>query len=82
MKLLSLALASAAVRSASAASNGHKCACEAEEMGFAIDCGAEQAMLDALGYLNDNGCAEKGSCGAGTECEKNYLVVQSHHDYW
>ncbi|EJK71322.1 hypothetical protein THAOC_07257 [Thalassiosira oceanica] len=63
-----------------AASNGHKCACEAEEMDFKIDCENTQAMTDALYFLNANGCTEKGSCDAGTDCEKNYLIVQSHHD--
>ena len=79
--LLSLALASTSVRFAAAASNGHKCACEAIEMNFEIDCENDQAMLDALDYLNSNGCTEVGSCDAGTECEKNYLIVQIHHDY-
>ena len=82
MKLmLSLALAFTSARFATAASNGRKCACEAEEMNFMIDCGNEQAMLDALDFLNSNGCSEKGSCDAGTESEKNYLIVQIHHDY-
>ncbi|EJK60318.1 hypothetical protein THAOC_19348, partial [Thalassiosira oceanica] len=49
-----------------AVSNGHKCACEAEEMGFVIDCENTLAMIDALDFLNVNGCTEKGSCDAGT----------------
>ena len=49
--LLSLALASTSVRFAAAASNGHKCACEAIEMDFEINCENDQAMLDALDYL-------------------------------
>ncbi|EJK76198.1 hypothetical protein THAOC_02055, partial [Thalassiosira oceanica] len=62
-----------------ATSNRHKCACEAEEMNFMIDCDDRQAMTDALDFINTNGCTEKGSCEAGTECEKNYLIVQSHY---
>ncbi|EJK77744.1 hypothetical protein THAOC_00405 [Thalassiosira oceanica] len=63
-----------------ATSNRHKCACEAEEMDFKIDCDDRQAMTDALDFINTNGCTEKGSCEAGTECEKNYLTVQSHYN--
>eukprot|EP00579_Thalassiosira_antarctica_P001491 CAMPEP_0201872914 /NCGR_PEP_ID=MMETSP0902-20130614/5526_1 /ASSEMBLY_ACC=CAM_ASM_000551 /TAXON_ID=420261 /ORGANISM="Thalassiosira antarctica, Strain CCMP982" /LENGTH=236 /DNA_ID=CAMNT_0048399347 /DNA_START=50 /DNA_END=760 /DNA_ORIENTATION=+ len=56
----------------------HSCACEAEEFGFQIDCEARGAMLNAMSFLTTNGCAT--DCSSA-DCEKNYLIVQSHHDY-
>ena len=56
----------------------HSCACEAEEFGYQIDCEAQGVMLDALSFLKTNGCAS--DCSSA-DCEKNYLIVQTHHDY-
>lgn len=56
----------------------HKCACEAEEFGFKIDCANTKVMLAALAELQSNGCTSE--CSSAI-CEKNYLIVQSHHDY-
>ena len=58
--------------------HGHSCACEAEELGFTIDCTNEMAMLSALTALKTNGCST--DCSSDT-CVKNYYIVQSHHDY-
>ena len=60
------------------ASGGHKCACEAEEFGFEINCEDQATMIAAVTALKSSGCAT--DCSSA-ECEKNYLIVQSHHDY-
>jgi len=62
----------------SAAAKGGSCACEAEELGFAMDCTETQSMLDALRILKDQDCATDCSSAA---CEKNYYIVQAHHDF-
>ena len=56
----------------------HSCACEAEELGFQINCAATDVMLSSMAFLKSSGCAT--DCSS-PECEKNYLIVQSHHDY-
>uniref|UniRef100_A0A7S0GH55 Uncharacterized protein n=1 Tax=Proboscia inermis TaxID=420281 RepID=A0A7S0GH55_9STRA len=56
----------------------HPCACEAEEFGFKIDCNDEGTMLAAMTVLKTKSCAT--DCSSD-ECEKNYLIVQSHHDH-
>ena len=54
------------------------CACAAEEDGFVIDCSNQVAMKDAEGALAANNC----NTDCSTEiCHRNYLLVQSHHDY-
>lgn len=65
---------------AAEATNGqsHSCACEAEELGFSIDCSADGVMLEALSELQAAGCAN--DC-TSTTCVKNWYIVQSHHDY-
>mmetsp|Transcript_2606 Transcript_2606/g.4152 ORF Transcript_2606/g.4152 Transcript_2606/m.4152 type:complete len:209 (-) Transcript_2606:856-1482(-) len=75
---LSLLTLFTALATSSAEGDVHICACEAEEFGYDIDCSAEGAMLDALNYIKTNGCAT--DCMAA-DCEKNYLIVQTHHDY-
>jgi len=62
-------------------STGVSCACEASARSFTIDCSNESAMLDSLNFLKTNSCSKPENCGDSTECEKNYLIVQSHHDY-
>lgn len=54
------------------------CACKAEEYGFDIDCTNQAAMLDALTTLKASGCNT--DCSS-TECEKNWYIVQAHHDF-
>ena len=77
MKLAISTILLAALRASSAAeSNGHSCACEAEEFGFEIDCSNPQPQLDSLAILQSSGCAN--DCSSA-ECEKHYLLVQSHH---
>ena len=58
--------------------SGGSCACEAEELGFTIDCADTQTMLDALTFLKTNACSV--DCSS-EECEKNYYIVQAHHDF-
>lgn len=55
-----------------------KCACMAEELGFAMDCSDTAAMLEALMVLKSSGC--QSDCSS-PECEKNWYIVQAHHDY-
>lgn len=54
------------------------CACAAEELGFEINCGGDAAMLAALSDLQSNSCNT--DC-ASPICVRNWMVVQSHHDY-
>lgn len=61
-----------------ASASGGPCACEAEEVGFTIDCANTTAMTDALTFLTTNGCAT--DCSS-EECEKNFYIVQAHHDF-
>mmetsp|Transcript_5256 Transcript_5256/g.7098 ORF Transcript_5256/g.7098 Transcript_5256/m.7098 type:complete len:227 (-) Transcript_5256:106-786(-) len=56
----------------------HFCACEAEEFGFEIDCTQSDEMIAAMENLASAGCAQ--DCST-EECEKNWLLVQTHHDY-
>eukprot|EP00565_Helicotheca_tamesis_P002555 CAMPEP_0185726964 /NCGR_PEP_ID=MMETSP1171-20130828/2782_1 /TAXON_ID=374046 /ORGANISM="Helicotheca tamensis, Strain CCMP826" /LENGTH=239 /DNA_ID=CAMNT_0028395415 /DNA_START=747 /DNA_END=1466 /DNA_ORIENTATION=- len=58
--------------------DGHSCACEAIEFGFKIDCEDTETMLAALQKLQTDKCAS--DCSSA-DCEKNYLIVQTHHDY-
>ena len=57
----------------------HKCACEAEEFGFEIDCDNTDAMLEAMTKLQTLGCSA--DCPPDSECAIQFLIVQSHHDY-
>ena len=75
--LLLATLATATAAEAEAV-HTHKCACEAAEFGFDIDCNNTAAMLDALAYLKESTCAT--DC-TSAECEKNWLIMQIHHDY-
>ena len=58
--------------------SAESCACVAEELGFTIDCANTDAMLEAMDYLNTNGCAS--ACGSDG-CVLNYYIVQAHHDF-
>eukprot|EP00592_Proboscia_alata_P006184 CAMPEP_0194357130 /NCGR_PEP_ID=MMETSP0174-20130528/4658_1 /TAXON_ID=216777 /ORGANISM="Proboscia alata, Strain PI-D3" /LENGTH=383 /DNA_ID=CAMNT_0039127023 /DNA_START=407 /DNA_END=1558 /DNA_ORIENTATION=- len=64
--------------SSQAAGDAEPCACEAEELGFSIDCADTTAMLASLGEIQTRGCAK--DC-TSSECVKHYYIVQSHHDY-
>jgi hypothetical protein len=74
------ALAVTISTTAAAEDSHHTCACEANELGFTIDCSTagHQAQLDALGVLQAKGCDK--DCSSD-ECHKNFLIVQSHHDF-
>ena len=56
--------------------SAESCACVAEDLGFTIDCANTAAMLEAMTYLNTNGCAT--ACGSD-DCVLNYYIVQAHH---
>lgn len=58
--------------------SGHKCACEALEFGFDINCKDTDQMLSALPILQQENCNV--DCSSDV-CVKNFLIVQSHHDY-
>lgn len=61
--------------------DGHhheSCACEAQELGFDIDCSQRDLILNALSKLQANSCDT--DCSSD-ECHKNFLIVQAHHDY-
>jgi hypothetical protein len=75
MKISSLFLLFALFGNASAEGS---CACEAAELGFAIDCTQTAVMLESLDFLNKNACAT--DC-ASDDCVKHYYIVQSHHDF-
>lgn len=78
--LLSTLAASSTARPRQRKAEGeeHSCACEALEFNFDIDCANTSAMLDAMTVLKTSGCAQ--DCSSEL-CERNYLIVQSHHDY-
>ena len=61
-----------------ARASGGTCACEAEELGFEINCADTEAMTTALDFLASNGCAS--DCSS-EDCEKNWYIVQTHHDF-
>jgi hypothetical protein len=56
----------------------NSCACEAEENGFSIDCANSELMLNTLAALIADDCSTDCSSAA---CHKNFLIVQSHHDF-
>eukprot|EP00227_Mantoniella_beaufortii_P013065 CAMPEP_0197589094 /NCGR_PEP_ID=MMETSP1326-20131121/10148_1 /TAXON_ID=1155430 /ORGANISM="Genus nov. species nov., Strain RCC2288" /LENGTH=258 /DNA_ID=CAMNT_0043153995 /DNA_START=150 /DNA_END=926 /DNA_ORIENTATION=+ len=57
----------------------HICACEAKEMGFTIDCANMAPVTAAVAYLKATpSCVETTKAA---DCEKNYLTLQSHHDF-
>ncbi|CAJ1934629.1 unnamed protein product [Cylindrotheca closterium] len=58
--------------------HGHKCACDAITYDFDIDCANTQAMTDALARLQAGQCAS--NCN-NFACEKDWLIVQTHHDH-
>ena len=58
--------------------SAESCACAAEELGFEINCLGETALLAALGDLSSNSC--NSDCSSAI-CVRNWMVVQSHHDY-
>lgn len=56
----------------------HFCACEAIEFGFEIDCSQTDEMEKAMENLATFGC---GNDCTSVDCETNWLLVQTHHDY-
>ena len=54
------------------------CACKAQELGFNIDCSQRDLLLTALSTLQANQCDI--DCSP-IVCHKNFLIVQSHHDF-
>jgi len=54
------------------------CACAAAEEGFTIDCSDQDAMTAALAALSASDCET--DCSS-EDCHKNFLIIQSHHDY-
>lgn len=62
---------------------GEQCACVAEELNFAIDCttAGEQAVTDAYNFLVTNNCATGDACHDNADCQKNYYIIESHHDH-
>lgn len=73
-----LALAAAIAGSEDGHEEHHSCSCEAEELGFTIDCGNGEALLAALAALQRDSCDTDCSSAA---CHKNFLMIQSHHDF-
>jgi hypothetical protein len=59
---------------------GNTCACEAQRLDFNIDCSNQDAMLAAVGVLEINNCSTP-VCSTNPECVKNFLIIQSHHDF-
>ena len=58
--------------------HAESCACLAEELDFSMDCSDTEAMMKALAVLKTSGCSTDCSSPA---CEKNWYIVQAHHDY-
>lgn len=81
VRFLVVTLAAVAVSSAGDEHGDHEhesCACEAQQLGFNIDCSQRDLMLTALSTLQANTCDV--DCSSNT-CHKNFLIVQSHHDF-
>lgn len=57
----------------------NSCACDAMEYGFNIDCSNTSAMNAAIATLEYNNCSNE--CNSSYTCIKNFLIIQSHHDY-
>ena len=59
---------------------GPQCACLADAQGWKIECADSAAMSAALTYLETSGnnCKTKSH---STECEKNYNIINAHHDH-
>jgi hypothetical protein len=55
------------------------CACEAKENRSSIDCANSALTLETLTALIADDCSTDCSCAA---CKKNFLIVQSHHDFY
>lgn len=55
----------------------HKCACEAREQGWKIDCVDKAAMQAAQDHLNK----EENHCDEKNKCTKEFLILQAHHDH-
>jgi hypothetical protein len=60
------------------AAQQNSCACEAKENGFSIDCANSALLLVTLAALIADDCSTDCSSAA---CHKNFLIVQSHHDF-
>ncbi|GAX14655.1 hypothetical protein FisN_6Lh440 [Fistulifera solaris] len=58
--------------------SAESCACEAEHLGFAIDCTDTATMLTAFNALQTSSCAT--DCSS-EDCTLNYYIIQAHHDY-
>jgi len=56
----------------------HPCACEAEELGFEIDCTKSDLLLTTLADLIKEDCSK--DCTSDS-CFKNFMIVQSHYDF-
>jgi len=74
---LSFAVVEGAANVAGKSSNS--CACDALEYGFNIDCSNQDAMNQAIATLESNNCSVE--CNSSMLCKKNFLIIQSHHDY-
>ena len=55
------------------------CACASRTHRFAIDCTDKTTMQAAIDYLSANGICS--SCEPTDECKKQFLILQTHHDY-
>lgn len=58
------------------------CSCMAAADGFKIDCDDVAAVETAFDALKADGCsASEEVCDAKASCQKNYRILQSHHDH-
>ena len=55
------------------------CACASRTHRFEIDCTDKPTMQAAIDYLSANGICS--SCEPTDECKKQFLILQTHHDY-
>eukprot|EP00555_Chaetoceros_dichaeta_P002495 CAMPEP_0198251970 /NCGR_PEP_ID=MMETSP1447-20131203/2621_1 /TAXON_ID=420782 /ORGANISM="Chaetoceros dichaeta, Strain CCMP1751" /LENGTH=233 /DNA_ID=CAMNT_0043937107 /DNA_START=129 /DNA_END=830 /DNA_ORIENTATION=- len=60
------------------AGHSETCACAAKELDFNIDCTQGDLLLTTLAALVAEDCATKCS---SESCRKNFLIVQTHHDF-
>jgi len=58
------------------------CSCMAQKDGFKIDCDDLPSVQAAFDALEKDGCdASEKACDASAACQKNYRILQSHHDH-
>eukprot|EP01147_Barroeca_monosierra_P003063 gene3063-5840_t len=57
------------------------CGCVAERLDFRIDCDNLAVVQEAFDFLEENDCDQGDACTTNADCERNFFITESHHDY-